>query len=145
MKNKENVNKSIHNKKSVLKSCKYFFENTYFDSSWELAYYIFLRDSNKNFEYHPNVSIDYIEENGITHQYFPDFIVDGVFHEIKGNQFFNDKNEPFNIYRQEFWWDKYNALLDNGVVIIREKEILDILDFVKNRYGKNFIKECKIN
>lgn len=60
-----------------------------FDSSWEIAYYIWLKDNMIIFEYQPNISFKYIV-NGQIHYYRPDFKVNDEIHEIKGEQFFNE-------------------------------------------------------
>ena len=40
-----------------IKGCKFYcYNNVMFDSSWELAYYIWLKDNNINFEYKGFVS-----------------------------------------------------------------------------------------
>ncbi len=57
-------------------NCKgYTYKGIHFDSSWELAYYIWLTDHNKQFIYHPKHYMDYMDE-GINRVYQPDFLVD---------------------------------------------------------------------
>lgn len=65
----------------------YTFEDSNFDSSWELMFYIWAKDndlnivrSTKRFEF---------EFNGIKHNYYPDFEIDGQLIEIKGDLFFD--------------------------------------------------------
>ena len=38
---------------------KYIYDNLRFDSSWEIAYYIWLKDHNIEFEYQPDISFEY--------------------------------------------------------------------------------------
>lgn len=51
---------------------KYLYNMKYFDSSWELAYYIWLKDHNIDFKYQPSISFEY-EYNNSKHVYHPDF------------------------------------------------------------------------
>ena len=76
---------------------KYLYNNINFDSSWELAYYIWLTDNNIEFEYQPNISFEYMV-NGKIHKYFPDFLINDEYIEIKGNQFFDKDNNLINPY-----------------------------------------------
>ena len=121
----------------------YFFEEVHFDSSWELAYFIWLRDNNKAFIYHPPFYLTYVDEGATHHQYQPDFLVEGKFVEIKGDHFFNEKNEPYNHYEKAFWWNKYNALLANKVEILRFEEVKQYLRYVKEKYGKDYLRSFK--
>ena len=76
--------------------------------------------------------------------YFPDFLVNGNFYEIKGGQFFNEAGEPYNPYSKSYWWEKYNAMVEAGVHILREKDIKEYLTYVKDTYGENYLKSFKI-
>ena len=130
-------------KKSQL---KYSYDNKTFDSSWELAYYIWLKDNNIDFEYHPNVYFEY----SINHRYFPDFIVNGEYIELKGDQFF--KNETmidfYNHHKNDELYDKkYKCMLQNNVKILKSKDIQIYISFSKKKY-KNFpncFKSRRIN
>jgi len=51
------------------------YDNNTFDSAPEVAFYIWLKDNNKHFIYHPNEFLSY-DFNGVTYRYFPDFKVD---------------------------------------------------------------------
>lgn len=145
MKNKDIVQKTIVSKHfDILKKRGLIFDEIYFDSSWELAFYIWLKDNNKQFIYHPNTPIEYLDDTNTIRFYYPDFLVEGKFIEIKGNQFFNEKEEPYNLYKKEYWWNKYNMLVNNNVYIMREKEAFTYVKYVNEKYGKNFIKSHKI-
>ena len=122
----------------------YIYDETCFDSSWELAYYVWLKDSGLDFEFQPKCDFHYIGDDGKDHQYFPDFKVNGEFQEIKGNQFFNEKDEPYCCITKKFWWEKYNFIKENKIKLIREPELKFVFNYVKDKYGKNFLKEHKI-
>lgn len=143
MQNPEVVDKVIATYGRLGAVKNYYFENQYFDSSWELAYYLYLLGSGKQFIYHPKFPLAY-EEEGKEHSYFPDFLVEGQFIEIKGSQFFNEKGEPFNKYIGKFWWGKYKALQDYKVKILLHEDLKPILKYVKEKYGKTFLKDCRV-
>jgi transposase-like protein len=120
----------------------YRFDDRWFDSSWELAYYIWLKDNCIDFEFHPKMPIIYTEDEK-SHRYYPDFIVEGRIHEIKGDHFFNDKGEPYCAIDGEYWWGKYNMLVERKAVILRKKEIAPILIYVAAKYGKEYLNSFK--
>lgn len=122
---------------------KYFYNDRWFDSSWELAYYIWLTDSGIEFEYHPGSIGRYQTADGKSHLYFPDFKVNGEYQEIKGEQFFNEKGEPFDMYTKTFWWEKLSFLNEHKVRIIRKEELKFVFEYVKRKYGESFLKSCK--
>lgn len=121
----------------------YIYQNIHFDSSWELAYYIWLVDHKKQFVFHPNFPLEYKGDDDKIHLYFPDFLVEGVFYELKGTQFFNEANEPFNMYTQKFWWEKYKALEAAKVVILKKDDINQYLKYIEVTYGKNYLKQFR--
>lgn len=121
----------------------YIFNNECFDSSWELAYYIYLMDNKIDFLYQPDTPLEYLDENKKKRLYYPDFLVNGEFQEIKGNQFFNENGEPYNMYKKEFWWEKYNLMLSNNIKIIRQDEALKYVKYVNKKYGIDFLKNCR--
>lgn len=121
----------------------YSYQDIHFDSSWELATYIWLTDHKKKFMYHPPIPFKYIGDDGLDHEGYPDFLIEGKFCEIKGSQFFNEKHEPFNMYTQNFWWGKFQAMKENNIVILEQSDIKPYLEYVKDTYGKDFLKKHK--
>lgn len=122
----------------------YVYKDIHFDSSWELAYYIWLIDNNKDFIYHPSFSFTYLGDDEKEHDYYPDFLVEGKFYEIKGTQFFNEREEPYNMYTKNFWWNKYNLMKKHGVIILKKSDIQVYLKYIENTYGKKYLKQFKI-
>lgn len=129
--------------RSKCKSGKYFYKNINFDSSWELAYYIWLTDNNVGFIYHPPYTLDYIDDYGKERTYYPDFLVEGKFYEIKGGQFFNEKGEPYDSYNNVTWYNKYNLLLENKITIMKWDDIRPYIRYVKDTYGKKYLNSFK--
>ena len=118
-----------------------FHDERWFDSSWEILVYDFLKDNDIPFEYSPSISIPY-EYDGRTFYYHPDFLVSGKLYEVKGEQFFKfdeSGNEVmFNPYRNPEWSDgryawecrkyeaKHQCMLRNNIVILRESDIRNL-------------------
>ncbi len=107
--------------------CKYKFgtyEGYHCDSSWELAFVIYNLDH--NIEFVRNTERFPYEYNGKIHTYYPDFIVDNVYYEIKS--YFDDK--VFN---------KCRDFPKNKTLIVLDKDKMQpYLDYVINKYGKDF-------
>ena len=98
----------------------------YCDSSWELAFVIYNLEHNIKFERNKK-RFAYIFENE-THNYIPDWIVNGEYVEIKG-----------------YWSERWQAKLDQfpkeeKLTVLTKKEIKPYLDYVIESYGKDFIK-----
>lgn len=131
------------NKNHVYKrKSKYFYNNIYFDSSWELAYYLWLSENNIKFEYHPDIYFEYSYNNKI-YKYYPDFIVNDELQEVKGDQFFDKDNNYINPYNNEKntkAYNKYQCILCNNIKILRYNDIKYIL----NKYRKKFLKQFKV-
>lgn len=125
------------------KSWRYYYDNERFDSKPELAYYIYLKDHNVPFSFHTN-RLEYFEE-GKRHYYYPDFIVEGQYIEIKGREFFDEKGNPFCMYSQKFWWGKYKCIKENNVKILTVEEYTPYLNYVKDKYGPSYLEQFRVN
>lgn len=121
---------------------KYKYNNEVFDSSWELAFYIYCIDNSILVE-HETEKIEYYCE-GIKHYYFPDFKIGNEFIEIKGDQFFKD-GEFINPYGKttEVMKAKFRCMLDNNVKILKKKDCKKYLDYVNLKYGKDYLKKFR--
>ena len=125
-----------------------FHDSLWFDSSWEVKVYDFLKSSNSiEFEYSPSTSLPY-EYDGRTFYYHPDFLVSGRLYEVKGDQFFrvdeSGREVMFNPYRNPGWSDgryawecgkyeaKHQCMLRNNVVILRELDIGNLTSLTFN-------------
>lgn len=100
-----------------------------FDSLWELNFYHFLRENNYSFEAHPNIYFEYTYENRV-YRYFPDFIVNNNFVEIKGDHFF-ENGVLVNPYNRNSFTDgkclaKYNCMKENNVKVLTSKELKEL-------------------
>lgn len=116
---------------------KYFYKEKYFDSSWELAYYIWLTDNKIDFEYQPKIIYSY-EFGGKLHHYEPDFSINGQLVELKNTYLMKRllcEGTQDNA--------KYQCMLKNNVKIITD--IKDVLKYIQIKYGKDYLKSFKIN
>lgn len=139
---KYNVTNPMHIHDFFVKGCKFYFYNSImFDSSWELAYYIWLKDNNINFIYQPDISFDYYYKNKL-HKYKPDFKIDDEIIEIKGDHFIKDGKMicPYNHNKDDLFNEKYKCVLENNIKILTNKDIKPILDYIKEKYGKKYLK-----
>ena len=121
---------------------KYTYDNLQFDSSWELALYIYCIDNNIDFEYHPNISFKY-KYNDIDYSYFPDFKIENDFVEIKGLQFFENKDvngkmiNPFDRSLDDKFEAKHQCMLEHNVKIITDCS--KYVDYVNKKYTSDFL------
>jgi len=99
-----------------------------FDSSWELAYWIYCKDHN----------ID-IKRNTTPHRrsdgkmiYF-DFISNGRYIEIKGDY----------LKKAVDWPVRAEAYLKYDVKVLFSKEMEPILKYIYKRYGRNYLKKFR--
>lgn len=145
---KEHAINSIFDKygrKHIKLSRSYLYNDIIFDSSWELAYYIWLKDNDIKFEYQPNIFFEYCVNNK-KYKYFPDFYINEKLYDIKGTQFFNENNEFIDPYgkNNEKAKAKYQCMIDNNVIILRFDDIKPILNYIKEKYGCDYLKQFKI-
>ena len=134
-----------------------FHDGLYFDSTWEVKVYDYLKENHVSFEYSPSISLPY-EYDGSKFTYHPDFLVNGKMYEVKGDHFFriNESGHEVmvNPFRDPEWSDeqyewecgkyeaKHQCMLKNNVIILRESQI-ENLDSVFN-YGKQKETEQRV-
>ena len=120
---------------------KYFYMGTNFDSSWELAFWIFNIDNGNSIK-RCDKSFEYFYNNE-KHTYTPDFEVNGKLYEIKGLQFFEAKDtsrkmiNPFDRSQDELFEAKHQCALHNNVIFITDCK--EYIDYVNNTYTKDFL------
>lgn len=134
---------------------KYSYDNKTFDSKPEIAYYIWLKDNQFTFEYHPKISFEYFDKNGNKHYYFPDFIVENEYIELKGCHFFSSNGKMRFPYKDskwskeqcdemdDFYERKHQCILKNHVKILTDFEYY--ITYVNEKYGKDFLSLLKTN
>lgn len=122
---------------------KYNYNDLIFDSSWELALWIYAKDHDEKIERIP-VRLEF-ELNGDTHYCLPDFEYKGKLIEIKGAQFIKNGKFicPYDESKNELFEAKQNCLIEHNVQIWTKHNIQFALDYVKNTYGKSYLKQFK--
>lgn len=121
---------------------KYVYQNVNFDSSWELALWIYAKDHNEEIIREP-CGLKY-EINGITHYYYPDFLYKGELIEIKGGQFLTEDNQLINPYNiNDDYSYKQKCMEENNVKLFTFKEIKFYINYIKNTYGEDYLKKFK--
>jgi hypothetical protein len=101
---------------------KGWYKGFYCRSSWELAWLVYQLDNNKKV-LQTNEHFEY-EFEGSKHRYYPDFLIDDVWYEIKGRR---ESNVQAKI--DQFPKDKKLVLIEG------KKEIKPFLEYAKNKYG----------
>lgn len=109
-------------KKGTGKGKKGKYKGFWCDSSWELAYVIYNLDNNIKIERNSK-HFEYIFK-GKKCKYYPDFILEGNYIEIKGYETERDI-EKIRQFPLE-------------IKVLYGSDLKDILKYVKSKYGKNF-------
>lgn len=127
---------------------RYTYQGTNFDSSWELAFYIYHVDMGDLITYQPNIYFEFECANK-KHRCFPDFSIGDVLYEVKGAQFIDQITgqwvDPYKTHNDEFYEAKHKTLIQNKVHIIGKEEIAPYLKYVEDKYGKNYLKQFRNN
>lgn len=110
----------------------YFFNDIFFDSSWEMCLFAYLTDKNIHFCYHPK-GIHYIDGDK-ERTYFPDFEIDGKLFEVKGSHFIKD-GKIWNPFTKDFDEAKTKCMNDNNVNIITGSDIKKYINYFTHKYG----------
>ena len=133
---------------------KYFYDNMYFDSAPEIAFYIWLKDMHIEFTYSPDVEIWYEFQNK-RYRYYPDFLVGDQLVEIKGDQFFDKNGNMICPFKKKSWSDaqykekcekyaiKYKCMIENNVIILKSTQYEEYLEYIEQTYGHDYIKQFK--
>lgn len=122
-------------------SVNYYYNAIFFDSSWELNLYIYLKDHKINFEYHPNTQFEYFKDN-VKHFYLPDFKINEKFYEIKGPHLINENGILLD-WKGNEEIEKTNCLKNNNVKILTYKDLQEVSNYIDNTYGKDYCRKFK--
>lgn len=117
---------------------KYIYDNNSFDSFPELATWIYAKDHGMSIIREP-LKLEYIYDSKL-HYYIPDFLINGRLIEIKGLQFFEDKDitkkmiNPYDSSRNAITEAKHQCMIANDVKIVTELEYKVYVDYVVANY-----------
>lgn len=136
---------------------KYEFDGYCFDSKPEVAFYIFKRDNGYDIIRNTKVFFTFNVFN-IEFRYYPDFIVNGKYVEIKGDHFFKNKDVnstmifPWNpkigqkLTKKQLdsiMEEKHRCMILNKVDIITSVKYEKYIKYVIEHYGKDFFEKIK--
>lgn len=107
------------------------YDDTFFDSSWEVEVYKFCQEHNIECVYQPSIQFEY-EYGGEIRIYQPDFLINGRLYEVKGDQFFDgDKMiNPYDRTQDGIYESKHQCMIDNGVIILRKEQIENLSRYI---------------
>ena len=116
---------------------KYMQDGIGFDSTDEILVYNFATLTGHTVEYHPDIRFEYTARNTI-HYYEPDFRIDGRLYEVKGKQFFRDKDpmkdmiNPYDRTMDDIYEAKHQCMIAHDVKILTDSTILDLIKLFAN-------------
>lgn len=130
---------------------KYYYDNLYFDSSWEVAVYTYYKDQNIEIIYHPE-PLEY-NVGGDKHLYYPDFKIGEDLIEVKGDMMIDKEGNVIphpSLIKEKGLFSlkkdieaKNKCMRDNKIKVWTSKEISFYLNYVKSTHGSNFLKTLK--
>lgn len=50
---------------------------------------------------------------------------------------------PFDRTKDDFINAKYQCMLNNNVIVLREKDMANIIDYINSKYGSKYLKSFK--
>ena len=109
------------------------YKNISFDSYPELAFYIYCEDHDIIVERNPKINLEYFDEDmQKLRKYHPDFKINESFIEIKSH----------------YWWGRetpsYQSFINSVSKILFEENYHKYIDYVKEKYGSNYMKQFKV-
>lgn len=107
---------------------KYRYNGEVFDSSWELAYWIYCKDN--DIDIHRNKTPHFRSDGK---KIVFDFISNGRYLEIKGDY----------LTKMEDWPIRSEAYIKYDVKVLFKKDIEPILKYIYQKYGKEYLKKFK--
>lgn len=125
----------------------YEYDKITFDSSWELAFYVYHKDLGDKIIREP-LGIDYYESNGKRHIYYPDFEMNGVLYEIKGDFLLDENNNlidrnTFDITDQTI--AKMCCMKSNNVVLLKKDDLTECFTYMNNKFGSKWASVFRRN
>lgn len=138
-------NKTLEEKRAIrFKACKKYKTNNsleMFDSSWELAVWIYAKDNSIDIVREP-VGLEYVHD-GKKRTYYPDFLFEGKLIEIKGTHFFKEDGtmqNPFDHSKDALFEAKHQCGLRHGVLFWGKEDVQFALNYMEQEYGKNWVQ-----
>lgn len=117
-------------------SHSYSYDHTHFDSSWELALWIYAKDHNESIIREP-CCFEYSFDN-LPHFYFPDFKYKDQLVEIKGDNLYENMQIKNTIANA-----KLKCMQENKITVWLYKDIQFALDYIDQKYGKGYLQQFR--
>lgn len=122
---------------------KYIYDNIMFDSSWELAFYIYCTDNNILITRAEDNKFLYTTSDNKIHTYTPDFIINKTdIIEIKGSHLFNE-NGTLGMLGDERDLKKFELIKSNNITLIGQNKIKFYMDYINKNYGREYLNTFK--
>ena len=118
----------------------FIYDDQTFDSSWELAVWIWANDNNISIKREP-VKLEY-EFDDKKHTYYPDFEINGRLVELKGPQFFDRDGKmvnPFDHSLDALMEAKHQFGIQNGVTFWKSEDVKPVLEYIESVYTKDYL------
>lgn len=128
----------------------YIYNSISFDSSWELAFYIYHLDKKHKIIRNETIYFLYKTKDGKLHRYYPDFILNKKYIEIKGDHFLRFyKNGNIrtlvNFEQTKELKEKFKCMKDNNIIILYSKTLTKYFKYIIKNYGSlDYLKQFKI-
>ena len=122
---------------------KYTQDGIGFDSMDEINLYNFATICGKNVNLHPDIRFTYLARDK-EHWYEPDFQIDDVLYEVKGRQFFKNKDttqcmvNPYDHSMDDIYEAKHQCMLKNDVHIVTDTTLFGL---IREFYGTDTSEE----
>lgn len=101
-----------------------FYKGIECDSSWELAFLLYHLDIGSQIKRNSDKFL--YEFDGKVRSYYPDFIIDNVYYEIKG-------------YKDDAYFEKVNQFPKDQVLVVIDKDLISFyLHYAATHYGDDF-------
>jgi hypothetical protein len=123
---------------TVRRKVSYDYDDLRFDSSWELAFYVWLRDKRIDFKFKPSY-LTY-RSDGKIRRYYPDFMIDDYYVEVKGPQFFKN-GRLWDPAKRCYLTLKERCMKKNNVKIMTRELMKPVLQYVHDEYGTSFMRD----
>lgn len=107
------------------------YDGIYFDSTPEVEFYKFFTEKGYTVKFEPTY-FEYFIGNE-KHRYFPDFEVNGVYYEIKGDHLLNENDQLIDFFGDKhILVEKTQCIIDHNVRLIRVSELQKFFDNFKS-------------
>ena len=113
---------------------RYTYKNEQYDSSWEIALFIYCEDNNITIKRN-TLGFEYVDSENKKRLFFPDFIMNDQLIEIKGDHLKYVFNNKFN--------EKIKICKENNIKVLFFEDMKPYLSYIKEKYGSSYLRTFK--